>query len=1029
MTPEPLAAVTPFSRGGTSRLDRSSGDRPGGVEARLGGGEPLARGPLGGLLLAGAARPARVRRPATARTERRRMAATVTGTPGTDCGSPTRGPVRGAGWDPLRGSGGVRKQSGLSAGEAALAEVDRHGVAVADVAREQCRGEPVADLALHEPAQRPGAVRRVVPLLGEPRLRRLGHLEGDPPVVQPRRERPHLELDDPAQLGGRQGVEHDDLVEAVEELGLEGRAHGGHDGLPLGARLHRRVDEVLRAEVGGHDEDDVAEVDGAALPVGEPPVVEHLEQDVEGLRVGLLHLVEEHDRVRAAADRLGELTALLVADVAGRGADEPGHRVPLGVLAHVDAHHRALVVEEEVRQRLGELGLADTGGPEEQEAPGGAVGVRDARASAAHGIRHRTHRLGLPDEPGADERLHREQLLGLALQEAAGGDAGPRRDDLRDVVGTHALLDHQVGGCRGRLGLLCRLQLGLQRRDLAVANPRGVAEVAVALEALGLRPQVVEPRFEVTDPVQPRLLGLPARRQGGELLRLLGEVGPQALEPLGRRLVGLLREVQLLHAQPVDRAPEDVDLDGAGVDLHPEAGGRLVDEVDRLVGQLAARDVAVGERGRRDEGAVLDLDLVVRLVALLETAQDRDGVLDARLPDEDLLEAALQRRVLLDVLAELVEGRRTDEAQLAAGEHRLEHVARVHRGLAGGPGADDGVQLVDEGHDLTVGRLDLLEDGLETLLELAAVLRARDHGGEVERDEALAAQRLRHVTVDDALGQSLDDRGLADAGVADEHGVVLRPAREHLHDAADLVVAPDDRVEPAVAGRLGEVGAVGRESLALGLGVLPGHLGTGAQVLEPLLERARVALDGALLEEGEQQQVRGEVGVAAGGHQRGGVLEHRERGLPETGGRDALAGAARHPGEHPSGGRGDALGGRAGSREEGGRGGALLLGEREREVRRRDLGVAGGLGRALGDGERLGHLRGGLQLHAGLSSDEAGGRGSSGATCPKLSVFRSTPLPDRGVTGRTRGHRLRLPGPSLRRAVRGRGRTSRRAPG
>ena len=72
--------------------------------------------------------------------------------------------------------------------------------------------------------------------------------------------------------------------------------------------------------------------------------------------------------------------------------------------------------------------------------------------------------------------------------------------------------------------------------------------------------------------------------------------------------------------------------------------------------------------------------------------------------------------------------------------------------------------------------LDLLEDGLEPLLELAAVLRAGDHRAEVEGDEALAAQRLGHVAVDDALGQALDDRGLADAGLADEHRVVLRAA-------------------------------------------------------------------------------------------------------------------------------------------------------------------------------------------------------------------------------------------------------------
>ena len=46
--------------------------------------------------------------------------------------------------------------------------------------------------------------------------------------------------------------------------------------------------------------------------------------------------------------------------------------------------------------------------------------------------------------------------------------------------------------------------------------------------------------------------------------------------------------------------------------------------------------------------------------------------------DEDRLEAALQGGVLLDVLAVLVEGRGTDHAELAPGEHRLDHVAGVH---------------------------------------------------------------------------------------------------------------------------------------------------------------------------------------------------------------------------------------------------------------------------------------------------------------------------------------------------------------
>ena len=157
---------------------------------------------------------------------------------------------------------------------------------------------------------------------------------------------------------------------------------------------------------------------------------------------------------------------------------------------------------------------------------------------------------------------------------------------------------------------------------------------------------------------------------------------------------------------------------GTRVDLDAQPAGRLVDQVDRLVRQEAVGDVAVREHRRGDQRGVLDAHAVVDLVALLEPAQDGDGVLDRRLAHQHRLEAPLQRRVLLDVLAVLVERGGADGAQLAAGQHRLQQVGRVHRAL-GRARADDRVQLVDEEDDLALGVGDLLEDGLEPVLELA----------------------------------------------------------------------------------------------------------------------------------------------------------------------------------------------------------------------------------------------------------------------------------------------------------------------
>ena len=133
------------------------------------------------------------------------------------------------------------------------------------------------------------------------------------------------------------------------------------------------------------------------------------------------------------------------------------------------------------------------------------------------------------------------------------------------------------------------------------------------------------------------------------------------------------------------------------IDLGAQLRAGFVDEVDRFVGQEAVGDVAIRERGGGDECAVLDAHAVVHFVALAQSAQDRDRVLDAGLVDEDRLEAPLERGVLLDVLAVLVERRRADHVQFAARQHRLEQIAGVHRAF-GPPRADDVVHFVDEEH-------------------------------------------------------------------------------------------------------------------------------------------------------------------------------------------------------------------------------------------------------------------------------------------------------------------------------------------
>ncbi len=72
----------------------------------------------------------------------------------------------------------------------------------------------------------------------------------------------------------------------------------------------------------------------------------------------------------------------------------------------------------------------------------------------------------------------------------------------------------------------------------------------------------------------------------------------------------------------------------------------------------------------------------------------------------------------------------------------------------------------------------------------------------------MSAETLRHIAIDDAQRQPLDDRGLADAGFADQHRIVLGATGQHLDGAADFLVAADHRIELAVAGGLGQVAGI-----------------------------------------------------------------------------------------------------------------------------------------------------------------------------------------------------------------------------
>ena len=265
--------------------------------------------------------------------------------------------------------------------------------------------------------------------------------------------------------------------------------------------------------------------------------------------------------------------------------------------------------------------------------------------------------------------------------------------------------------------------------------------------------------------------------------------------PQLHRVLVLLRgdRCLLVPAHAVQGGLGLLQADGHGPHPEPHPGGRLVHEVDGLVGKEAVSYVTRREVGRGVDGILGDGHLVMRLVALLDAIEYGNGLLHGGLFHVDGLEAPLQGSIPLHMLAVVVQGSGADALQLSAGQRRLQDVGGVHRSL-GGPGAHYGVHLVDEQHALARA-LELFNDLLQPLLELAPVLGARHQRAHVHGYHPLPLQGMRHGSGHDAVGQPFHDGGLAHPWLSDEDRVVLGAPGQYLDDPLDLLLSSDDRLQ------------------------------------------------------------------------------------------------------------------------------------------------------------------------------------------------------------------------------------------
>ena len=73
----------------------------------------------------------------------------------------------------------------------------------------------------------------------------------------------------------------------------------------------------------------------------------------------LFDFVEKDYRIGSAANRLGQLTALIVAHISRRGAYKTGYGEFLHIFAHIDTHHILLIVKQTFGKGFCKFGFTD----------------------------------------------------------------------------------------------------------------------------------------------------------------------------------------------------------------------------------------------------------------------------------------------------------------------------------------------------------------------------------------------------------------------------------------------------------------------------------------------------------------------------------------------------------------------------------------------------------------------------------------------------------------------------------------------
>ena len=135
------------------------------------------------------------------------------------------------------------------------------------------------------------AVDWIIPLISNKLLHILGQGQSQSLFGETFPHPLQLKIDNGCQFFTTQAIEDHGLIDAVEKLRAEMTAQGlHHSGLALlGIAFSQNV---LRADIRGHDQNGITKINGSALSVRDTSIIQHLQQNVEHIRMRLFDLIK-----------------------------------------------------------------------------------------------------------------------------------------------------------------------------------------------------------------------------------------------------------------------------------------------------------------------------------------------------------------------------------------------------------------------------------------------------------------------------------------------------------------------------------------------------------------------------------------------------------------------------------------------------------------------------------------------------------------------------------------------------------------